>query len=101
MPRGGKREGAGRKPQLLRYDGKSIGRLAIKVGQRCEELWHKSYKTNFFGFHEIGEKRPRTRKRIIQQVADEFDLTPRMVERLWEDWRRVLVDTDPDNPDGD
>jgi hypothetical protein len=92
MPRGGKREGAGRKPQLLRYDGESIGKRPLRVGQWCEEEWRKSY---------IGEKRPRTRKTIIWNAAEKFGLERRMVKRLWEDYRRFEVDTNPDNPDGD
>jgi hypothetical protein len=91
MPRGGKRVGAGRKPQLLRYDGQSVDPLALKAGQQCEVRWRKSYKTNFVGFHDIGDKRPRTRKSIILEVAKEFGLMPPMVESLWKDYRRVEV----------
>jgi hypothetical protein len=96
MPRGGTRQGAGRKPRLLRYykqnRRKRIGTRALQIGQRCEELWRQSYKTNFSGWHSIGEKRPRTHKRIMRQVAAEFDETVPMVERCWDDYRRLEAD---------
>jgi hypothetical protein len=85
MPRGGKREGAGRKPRL-------DPKLAFKIGLRCEVLWRESYKTNFAGMHWVGEKRPRTRKTILRQVADEFGETIAMVERRWKAYRRFEAD---------
>jgi hypothetical protein len=96
MPRGGKRGGAGRKPRLMRYDGDTIGRRALKIGQRGEVLWREAYATNTAGMHWEGEKRPRAHKTIVRQVAAEFEETPRMVERLWKVYRRFEKDTDPD-----
>jgi hypothetical protein len=100
MPRGGKRAGAGRKPRMLHYDGQSIGKRALKVGQKCEVLWREAYKWNVAGMHWEGEKRPRAHKRIVRQVAAEFDETPRMVERRWKEYRRFEKDTDPDGTRG-
>jgi hypothetical protein len=96
MPRGGKRAGAGRKPRLLRYDGQSIGKLVLKIGQKCEVLWREAYTTNTAGMHWEGEKRPRAHKTIVRKVVAESGQTPRMVERLWKDYRRLEKDTNPD-----
>jgi hypothetical protein len=101
VPRGGKRDGAGRKPRLLRYDGETVDPRAFKIGQRYEVLRREAYKTNVAGMHWEGEKRPRAHKRIVRQVAAEFGETPRMVERLWQDYRRFEKDTDPDVNPGD
>jgi hypothetical protein len=98
MPRGGRREGAGRTPRIWRYRRRqSVGKVALTIGQRCEVLWRKEYKTNVAGMHWTGEKRPRAHKRIIRQVAAEFGETPRMVERLWEDYRRLEADLNDDS----
>jgi hypothetical protein len=99
MPNGGKREGAGRKPRLKRYRRReSIGIRPLKIGLLCEMLWRKSYKSNFIGFHWIGEKRPRSRKRIIAFVARRCNETPSMVERLWDEFRRFRSDLREDLP---
>ena len=85
MPRGGKREGAGRE---RRVDPK----LSFKIGQQCEVLWRVSYQTNLAGMHWIGERRPRTRKTILRQVSDKFGETIAMVERCWKAYRRFEAD---------
>ena len=94
MPRGGKRAGAGRKPRLSRYHRRaSIGRRSLAIGQRCEELWREADKNRW-----KGAKRPRERKRIIAQVAEEFGETPRMTEKLWDDYRLLEADLHADLP---
>jgi hypothetical protein len=99
MPRGGKRDGAGRKPRQGHYRRRqSIGMLALKIGQRCEVLSREAYKTNLAGMHWIGDKRPRAHKRIMRQVAEEFGETIPMVERLWKEYRRLERDLDEDLP---
>lgn len=98
--RGGKREGAGRKPRLKRYKWKNLpeekrqqstfSRRAVVVGQRCETLWREAHSDCW-----KGEKRTSRHKKIHRQVASEFNkmrLTPRMVERLWKDYRRLEAD---------
>ena len=96
MTRGGQREGAGRKPRLTRYHKTNervrVGKRALLIGQRCEVLWREAYPSNFAGMHLFGDKRPRARKRIIRQVVAEFGETPRMIERLWADYRRLEKD---------
>ena len=95
MPRGGKRDGAGRMPRHARYDKDEpfYGKVALKIGLRCEKLWQELYEHNHFGFHRIDDKRPQARKAIIRKVAVEFGETPRMVDKLWDDYRRWLDDT--------
>ena len=98
MPRGGKREGAGRKPRVQHYERRhSVGRRELKIGQRCEVLWREAYdKGDVAGMHWSGAKRPRARKPIIQQVADEFGETRAIVERLWKEYRRLEADLGED-----
>lgn len=94
MPRGGKRAGAGLKPRLSRYRRRSsIGRRALAIGQRCEELWREADKNRW-----RGAKRPRERKRIIAQVAAEFGETPRMTDKLWDEYRLLERDLRADPP---
>ena len=76
--RGGKRDGAGRKPRVLRYhktnERTRIGRRALKIGQRCETIRRETKKPH---------------KVILFEVATEFDERESMVERLWKDYRRL------------
>ena len=94
MTGGGKRDGAGRKPRHVRYDKRNplMGKRAFLIGLRCEVLWRESYEHNIAGFHWVGDRRPRSRKRIKRQVVGEFGETPRMVEQLWKDYRRFEAD---------
>jgi len=106
MPRGGAREGAGRKPRLKRYQRQqSIGGQALAIGQRCEVLWRESYEPdeadkpykNFAGMHWEGAKRPWARRRsIIKRVAREFGETERTVRTCWDDYRQLESDLDED-----
>ena len=100
MPRGGKRDGAGRKARVLHYQRRlSIGRRELKIGQRCEKLWREAYKTNTAGMHWSGERRPHARKMIImRQVAEEFGETVPMIDRLWKEYRQFEADLDEDLP---
>ena len=96
MPRGGKRDGAGRKPRHVRYDKDKpfYSKRALKIGLWCEMLWGDSWKHNFFGFHRTDDKRPQSaRKRIVYQASKEFGETERMIETLWDDYRRFLADS--------
>ena len=43
---------------------------------------------NHCGFHRVGDNRPRAHKTIVRKVAMEFGETPRMVDKLWDDYRR-------------
>jgi hypothetical protein len=80
---------------------------AVKIGQRCESLWREAWGQNerralsqprdAKGFHRIAVKRPQARKRILLQVAAEFQETPRMVERLWDDYREFEKDLKADD----
>ncbi len=70
-----------------------MSKRVILIGQRCEKLWQELYPTNFFGFHRIDDKRPQARKAIIGKVAKEFDETPSMVDKLWDDYRELERDT--------
>ena len=48
-----------------------------------------SYEHNHFGFHRIDDKRPRSRQRILHQVAVEFGEKEWLVEKLWKDYREL------------
>ena len=93
-----RREEGRRRPQagarsLRQEDEPFYGKVALKIGLRCEKLWQELYEHNHFGFHRIDDKRPQARKAIIRKVAEEFGESPRMVDKLWDDYRRWLRDT--------
>ena len=45
-----------------------------------------------FVVHNANDKRPRNRKQIIAEVAEETGESYPMVERLWKEHRRLLAD---------
>jgi hypothetical protein len=74
MPAGGRRKGAGRKRQLRDIDREEIG-------ETCQELHSLEVVRS-------GWKRPKgQRTKIIQQVAKDWDVSARMVERCWIEFR--------------
>lgn len=108
MKRGGKREGAGRKPRLsARYRDANrrvrVGLRALVIGQRCEVLYRKAYtitpgkKVSRLDYALNGATRPWGKKRrIAKQVAKEFGETPRMVWELWREYRNLERDLEAD-----
>lgn len=96
MPRGGKREGAGRKPRRKRYKTKlpekerqqsTFSRRAVEIGSRYQELLREANSGSW-----KGEKRLGLHKKIEQQVAEEFGESIRMVRELAADFRRLEAD---------
>ena len=96
MPRGGKREGAGRKPRLKRYKKKlpekerqqsTFSRRAVEIGSRYQELLREANTGRW-----KGQKRTGIHKKIEQQVAEKFGESIRMVRELAVDFRRLEAD---------
>jgi hypothetical protein len=96
--RGGKQEGAGRKPRLKRYKKEkelpkeerrqsTFERRAIEIGQLCETLWREAHADCW-----KGKKRTSRHKKILSQVAEKFGETESMVDLLWDDYRRLEAD---------
>lgn len=79
MPHGGRRKGAGRNRQLRAIDREEIG-------EACQDLhllegWRAAKSRSDW-------KRPKgQRAKIIRKVAREFDVSPRMAERCWIEFR--------------
>jgi hypothetical protein len=100
MSRGGKRPGAGRKPRVKHYQPReSVGKDLLWVGWRCEQILQARYETvsivgkpGLLFLHDADDPRPHINKQIITQVAKEVGESERMVEQLWEEYRRVTAD---------